>query len=376
MLLVHAHPDDETISTGGTIATLLDAGARVTLLTCTRGERGEVVPPELQHLSGDALGAYRERELASAMRVLGLADHRILGSEDACANGTEPHRYRDSGMKWGPDGAEPLSETGDGTSLTDAGLDAVVADIVSVIDEVRPTAVVSYDERGGYGHPDHIRAHDAASMAALLTDTDYFTIVPSGQESPGDIRVDVRAVMERKRLALAEHRTQLSIDGDTIVHSGGQREPIGEVESFRPRRAADDPGVNWARLGVPLRITACVVALVLGGIVGAIGTANHQYTWAVTSLALTAPLLAGLRFLFATRIVAGFAAVGLLGVVWMFSQTGPGGSILVPANLAGYVWAYGPLVLAFVGLAWPQPGTFTRATMGTGPEPGKDVEAQ
>src|SRR5690606_23362027 len=112
VLLVHAHPDDETISTGGTIATLLDAGARVTLLTCTRGERGEGVPPELQHLSGDALGAYRERELASAMRVLGLADHRILGSEDACANGTEPHRYRDSGMTWGPDGAEPLSETG------------------------------------------------------------------------------------------------------------------------------------------------------------------------------------------------------------------------------------------------------------------------
>lgn len=101
ILFVHAHPDDETISTGGTIATLLDAGASVTLLTCTRGELGEIVPAELQHLHGDALGVYRETELATAVRALELTDFRFLGSENACAQGAAPHRFSDSGMQCG-----------------------------------------------------------------------------------------------------------------------------------------------------------------------------------------------------------------------------------------------------------------------------------
>jgi N-acetyl-1-D-myo-inositol-2-amino-2-deoxy-alpha-D-glucopyranoside deacetylase len=283
-------------------------------------------------------------------------------------------------MQWGPGGAEPLAvPSGESdprsASLRVAELDAVVADIVAVVDEVQPTAIVSYDERGGYGHPDHIRAHEAASVAARETRVPFYSIVPAGQELPEDIRVDVSAVLELKKRALRAHRTQLSVNGDTIVHSGGQREPISTVEIFRPQRTHRSPGADWAQLGVLVRIAACLIAVALGGIIGAIGTANYQVTGAIASLAISAALLAGLRLLFATRIVAAFAALGLLGVVWVFSQTGPGGSVLVPANLAGFVWAYGPLIIAFLVLAWPQPGTFTRATMGTGSDLGKDVEA-
>src|SRR5690606_31265526 len=106
VVFVHAHPDDETISTGGTIASLVEAGVGVTVVTCTRGERGEVIPPELQHLEGDgpALAGVREGELAAAMAALGVTDHRYLGDSNARAAGLAPRRYADSGMVWGADG--------------------------------------------------------------------------------------------------------------------------------------------------------------------------------------------------------------------------------------------------------------------------------
>jgi N-acetyl-1-D-myo-inositol-2-amino-2-deoxy-alpha-D-glucopyranoside deacetylase len=382
VLFVHAHPDDESISTGGTIARLLDAGASVTVLTCTRGERGEIVPGELQHMGGVELGAYREAELAAAMRALHLVDHRFLGADNARAEGTGPHRFLDSGMRWGEGGAEavPDSETRiadagnhSDPSLTSADLDTVVADIIAVIASTAPTAVVSYDEQGGYGHPDHIRAHDAAITAALITNVPFFSIGPTGQEVEGDLVVDVSPVIERKKEALRAHRTQLTVDGDTITHSGGQREPIGTREVFRRRGETVRSGIDWTRLGWISRAAACVLALVLGSIVGAIGTANYTFALATVSLSVAALLLVGLRLLFGTRVVAASAALGLVATVLVLSQSGAGGSVLLPADDSlGYVWAYGPIVLSFLVVVWPRPGAFSRATMGEGPTSGKD----
>ena len=102
VLFVHAHPDDETIATGGTIAALVDAGAEVTIVTCTRGELGEVMPDDLARLRGDeaALAAHREGEIAEAMRDLGVRDHRFLGDPEARTHGLPARVYRDSGMVW------------------------------------------------------------------------------------------------------------------------------------------------------------------------------------------------------------------------------------------------------------------------------------
>src|SRR4051812_49364911 len=107
VLFVHAHPDDETISTGGTIAKLVEDGAWVTVLTCTRGELGSVVPDDLAHLrtDPDALATQRETELAAAMSILGVSDHRYLGAPDARWPGRPARQYRDSGMVWGVSGA-------------------------------------------------------------------------------------------------------------------------------------------------------------------------------------------------------------------------------------------------------------------------------
>lgn len=378
VLFVHAHPDDETITTGGTMATLVDAGSSVTLVTCTRGERGEVVPPELQHLSGDEFGSHRESELSAAMRVLGVTDIRFLGSDGACAAGSDPHRYRDSGMAWGPKGPEPLPtvrEASGPASLTDAPLDAVIADIAAVMEDIRPTAVVSYDERGGYGHPDHVRTQQAARIAALMMDVPFYEIVPAGEEAETDLRVDVGAAMDRKKRALQAHRTQLTVVGDTIVHSGGQVEEIRTVEVFRlggPQPRAD---LDWRRLGPIARIATCSLALLLGGAVGAVGTAGHQYAFAAPSMLLSTGLLAGLRLLFGIRAVAALAALGLLLTVGAFSLKGPGGAVLIQDSAAGFIWTYSLPVIALVVLAWPRLGSRSRDTMVKEDDPEKVVGA-
>nr|WSX49957.1 N-acetyl-1-D-myo-inositol-2-amino-2-deoxy-alpha-D-glucopyranoside deacetylase [Streptomyces sp. NBC_00974] len=155
LLLVHAHPDDESINNGVTMAKYAAEGAHVTLVTCTLGEEGEVIPPGLAHLAADrddALGTHRVGELAAAMRELGVTDHRFLGG---------PGRFRDSGMM----GAEQNRRPG---AFWSADVDEAAAYLVEVIREVRPQVLVTYDPDGGYGHPDHIQAHRVATRAAEL----------------------------------------------------------------------------------------------------------------------------------------------------------------------------------------------------------------
>ncbi len=155
LLLVHAHPDDESIETGATMARYAAAGVPVTLVTCTLGELGEIIPPDLAYLAagrGDLLGKYRIGELEAACAALGVRDHRFLGG---------PGRWRDSGMMGLPSNDDP-------GSFWQADLDEAALDLVAIIREVRPRVMVSYDDRGFYGHPDHIQAHRVAWRAFQL----------------------------------------------------------------------------------------------------------------------------------------------------------------------------------------------------------------
>lgn len=162
LLLVHAHPDDESIGQGATMAKYVAEGRGVTLVTCTAGEMGEILVPELEHLAADRddkLGEHRKGEIAAAMKELGVTDHRWLGGF-----GT----YRDSGMQWHADGyAIPADDTRE-NSFWNADLTQAAAHLVEVIREVQPQVLVTYDEFGGYGHPDHIQAHRVAMYAVQL----------------------------------------------------------------------------------------------------------------------------------------------------------------------------------------------------------------
>ena len=153
LLLVHAHPDDESIGTGATMAKYAAEGARVTLVTCTLGELGEIIPPDLRHLLPDELGQHRIVELDRACAALGVADHRFLGGEG---------RYRDSGMMGLPDNDDPRC-------FWQADVDEAADALAKVIDEVAADVIVTYDANGFYGHPDHIQAHRVTRRAHELT---------------------------------------------------------------------------------------------------------------------------------------------------------------------------------------------------------------
>ncbi|WP_446664741.1 N-acetyl-1-D-myo-inositol-2-amino-2-deoxy-alpha-D-glucopyranoside deacetylase [Flexivirga sp. B27] len=165
MVFVHAHPDDESLWTGLAIAHHAARGDDVHVLTCTLGEEGEVIPAELQHLqlpagqprspeAPDPLADLRRDELHSAVEELGAASVTVL------ADGA----YRDSGMAGTPSSSHPRAFTG-------AGIDETSGSIAAYLRDIRPDVVVTYDAHGGYGHPDHIRTHEAtrAAVASLAS---------------------------------------------------------------------------------------------------------------------------------------------------------------------------------------------------------------
>ncbi|WP_179948316.1 N-acetyl-1-D-myo-inositol-2-amino-2-deoxy-alpha-D-glucopyranoside deacetylase [Corynebacterium liangguodongii] len=151
VVAVHAHPDDESISTGGALASLAARGADVLVVTCTLGEEGEVIGETYQGLvadEADQLGGFRIGELERACRILGVRQVFLGG----------PGRYRDSGMVGAPSHANPRAFVNSG--------EAAVEDLAQLLAIERPHLVLTYGPDGGYGHPDHIRAHEITHAAA------------------------------------------------------------------------------------------------------------------------------------------------------------------------------------------------------------------
>jgi N-acetyl-1-D-myo-inositol-2-amino-2-deoxy-alpha-D-glucopyranoside deacetylase len=228
LLLVHAHPDDESIYTGATMARYAAEGAQVTLVTCTLGELGEVIPPSLAHLAdgdGTGLGEYRTGELAAACAALGVADHRFLGG---------PGRWRDSGMM-GTGGND------DPRCFWRADVDQAARALLEVIAEVRPQVMVTYDADGAYGHPDHIQAHRVTRRAFELAGPDgpaklYATAalgsVPGDGQSPVTTQIDADAWFGRKLAAMRAHATQITVDPPFFALSDGVRRPASGTEYY------------------------------------------------------------------------------------------------------------------------------------------------
>ncbi|MCX6448141.1 MAG: N-acetyl-1-D-myo-inositol-2-amino-2-deoxy-alpha-D-glucopyranoside deacetylase [Actinobacteria bacterium] len=234
VLLVHAHPDDETINNGATMALYASLGAQVTLITCTRGEEGEILTPELIHLASsdtDSLGEHRESELASAMKALGVSDFRFLAEGE--------RKYRDSGMM----GTEPNNRP---DVFWQADLEEASDYLVKVIEEVKPHVLITYDEIGGYGHPDHIQAHRVAMRASEKSNWQiqkiYWNTMPKsvlaesmakmkelgsdffGADNVDDLPfakedsfvttlIDGNSHVEAKMAAMKAHHTQISLNG-------------------------------------------------------------------------------------------------------------------------------------------------------------------
>ena len=255
VLFVHAHPDDESIATGGTLAALAEAGREPLLVTLTRGERGEVVPGPLQGLvRAHGLAVVRQNELKTALGMLGLERHVFLGVEPARAEGEPPTIYEDSGMSWGADGRATTAPDVTADALTSVPAVEVLNDLLAGVHLSGAQGIVSYDDGGGYGHPDHVLAHRISRAVATALGLPFWEIVaepgeaappgvaealqPGGGEAAQGAEVethDVSPWLDRKIAALRAYATQLTVDGGDIVHVGGQRQVIEKVERFRLR---------------------------------------------------------------------------------------------------------------------------------------------
>lgn len=229
-LFVHAHPDDETLSTGALIAELVARGVRVGVVTASRGERGEVVAGPLSSLEGTPeLTAHREGELAGALASLGVPWHAWIGLPPARAAGLAPRVYRDSGMRWVCEGQAGPAEDVDDDALTRAPLEEVAADLAAAIASFGPDLVVGYDDNGGYGHPDHVRAREAARAACDSLGVRFAEVVGRREDAAGDAAAEWLELGHRLPdvvAALRHHASQLTVDGVEVVHSGGQCEAI------------------------------------------------------------------------------------------------------------------------------------------------------
>ena len=268
LLLVHAHPDDETINNGVTMAKYAHEGVEVALVTCTRGEEGEILVPELADAASDKedrLADIREQELAHALRALGVQRHWYLGAPK--------RRFRDSGMMGAPQNsrsdvfwnADPLE----------------AADLLAGhIADFKPHVLITYDEFGGYGHPDHIQAHRVAMKAAEISaqrgwdiQKIYWNIMPrsvvqKGMDAMKEIGSDffgvdsiddlpfvkddslVHAVIEgnsfvaMKTEAMRAHRTQIALDGPFFALSNSLGMQVFGLEYYTRVKGVAGPDVD------------------------------------------------------------------------------------------------------------------------------------
>jgi mycothiol conjugate amidase Mca len=231
LMAVHAHPDDESMSTGGTLARYASEGVEVVLVCATKGEEGDILNPAVEpdEISDDIV-QMRMKELDEACKILGIHRKYFLG-------------YRDSGMDGSPSNAHPQA-------LQNADIHEATERLVRIIRETKPQVVITYNEKGFYGHPDHI-AVNRISQAAVEAASDpnrypqiqwppwqplkfYYTGVPKsrllkfkeylearGEEVWFDVdflgtpdgeittRIDVLPFLDRKLRAISSHRSQI-----------------------------------------------------------------------------------------------------------------------------------------------------------------------
>jgi mycothiol conjugate amidase Mca len=202
-MAVHAHPDDEAIGTGGILARAAAEGIRTVLVTCTGGEVGEI-NPETQ-ADPETLAEIRERELRAACEILNVSHLELLG-------------YRDSGMAGTADNEHP-------DSFAQADLDHATARLVTLVRKYRPSVIVTYNENGFYGHPDHVNAHRIAAAAYdLAAAPDHHS--EDGAEPWAPSKLYYTAV---SRSEMAQFRARLQEAG--IDFSGGDSDAAETDES-------------------------------------------------------------------------------------------------------------------------------------------------
>lgn len=366
LLVVHAHPDDESIFTGHIIADRLAAGADVYVLTLTRGERGKVKLEELKGLEGQlrAMGAFRTGELKVALSELQKAGSKLQHS----FAGTRA--FLDSGMRINQMGRPTKKSRTDEMALAAASTAVIAEDIERVMNEFKPDAILTYNAKGGYGHPDHKMAHHATAMAIRhyrrqKKRAPQFWVLAEPKER-FDVAIGDAKTAVFKRAALEAHSSQISIFAETF--SIGSTETRYDAPE-RIRKATPSPLVHL------LPLLTFFWAIPLGVLLGLSGTLLHsikttdaaQFPIGLSvALTMVACLAIALRLLRNSRGALYLMTLSFIASVYWLSQEQPGGEVLIVSNQIGDTWVYGSMAICAFVMLFPRlnPGSWRRSASG------------
>ena len=351
LLIVHAHPDDESLFTGHVIADRLAAKAEVMVFTLTRGERGKVKLEELKSLEGNlsAMGAFRSGELREALAAFGDVKHAFAGTR----------AYLDSGMRLNPFGRPAKPRRLDEMALSAASTSVIADDIFNAIQEFKPDAVLTYNRKGGFGHPDHKMAHEATAMAVRRYNKKRngrgpeFWVIAEPRER-FDIQIGDAKTAVIKKAALEAHSSQVAVGAETYSVVAGKEFRYDRTE--RLRKASPNPLVHLRP------VLTFFWAMPLGFLLGLAGTLLHQVRATdsqgtpiglIVALVMTGSLALAMRLLRNSRGALYLLAATFAATIFWLSQPQPNGTLLIPGNDLGNFWAYGSLGLCAIIILFP-----------------------
>lgn len=364
VLLVHAHPDDESLFTGHVIADRLAAGAEVFVLTLTRGERGKVKLADLKPLEGQSkqMGAFRTAELMTALAAYSTETAKV---QHAFA-GTRA--YLDSGMRVNSLGRATRKRVLDEMSLVAVATAVVADDIYGVMKSFRPDAVITYNRKGGFGHPDHKKAYEATSMAIRKYAKDhrapqFWTIAEPGERA--DVKIGTPQTAAIKKAALSGHASQVLVMDETYALAAGKEMRYDAPEKLNRARVS-----SWNSIKPWLR---SLWALPLGFLDALAGTMLH-FTRTVegvpigliVALVMTAALGLALRVLRRSRGALYLMTLAFIITVLQLSQPQPDGSSFMDNSELSTYWVYGAIGLLALIIIFPRirKATWNRSASG------------
>ncbi|MEY4367178.1 MAG: hypothetical protein RLZ28_593 [Actinomycetota bacterium] len=368
VLFVHAHPDDESLSTGHVIADRMAAGAEVMVLTLTRGERGKMKLSELKGLEGNlgAMGAFRTNELLNALKEFGTAEakvqHRFAGTR----------AYLDSGMRINAFGKPAKRKDLDEMALAAVTTSVISDEVIKAITDFRPEAVVTYNRNGGYGHPDHKVAFEGTALAlrkiakAKNGRAPKFWVIAEPGES-FDVSVGNETTTEVRKAAISAHASQVILNAETYAVVPTQEHRYDAPDRLKLIRRPS----AW----LPARkLLLGLWGLPLGVLLALAGTMLHRtYTSGadqipiglIVALLMTGSLGLGLRLLRSSLGALYLMTLAFFVSIWYFSQPHTSG-ILIAGDSLGNWWVFGSIGLLALIILFPRlrPKTWSKNASG------------
>jgi len=356
VLFVFAYPGDETKYAGGTIADMVANRVAVSVVTVTRGEGLPLVSgAPIDSTDGVQVASLRSNELHDALMVLGVTDHRYLGSSVARASGRNPRPYT-SALN-AIQNVDPMSRL-----LVDASVVEVAEDLKVVVEMMNPDAIVSYGS-GELTHEQQI-VREAVASVALSEKINLFGIW-EGQDA--NDQVDVSKYLPKKIKAMEKFRSLWVVNEGKTWHSPVSGGDISSVETFnyiRPRRIHDDSNITTPRNAI-FAFIAVLFAFAWGAVVGVVSTLAHNAVvrgipiGIIAGIAAISTLVVGLRIVGGTRWFAGAASLGFMGALFWVIYLLPNSSIMAN-NVLGNIWNVIPLVVILLTLTFPSSDTLER----------------